>query len=53
MDGAELYIQIMISSLMHNGKMEFHMDTIEELIIGVDVLNVNIKMTHLLEKFEI
>ena len=44
MDGEELSIQVMNSSLMHNGKMEFHMDTIEELIKMVAVFKKNIKM---------
>ncbi len=53
MDGEELSVQIILSSLMDNGKMEFHMDTLDGLIIMVSVFNKNIKMAHLLEKFEI
>ena len=53
MDGEELSKQTMIDSLMHNGKMELNMDTFEELINLVTVINMNVKMAHLLEIFEI
>ena len=44
MDGEELSVQIIKTSLMHNGKMEFHMDTFDGFIILVAVLNGNVKM---------
>ncbi len=53
MDGEELSIQVIITSLMHNGMMELNMDTIDLLIKLVSVFNMNIKMAHLLDIFEI
>ncbi len=53
MDGEELYLQTNFASLMHNGKMELHMDTIDSMCKMVTVLNVNIKMASGLEMFEI
>ncbi len=45
MDGEELSKQIMIGSLMDNGKMEFHMDTIEVFFNMVAGMNQKIAMT--------
>ena len=53
MDGEELSVQIILGSLMHNGKMELHMDIFEIFINLVPVINKNIKMASWLEKFEI
>ena len=53
MDGEELSAQIMILLLMHNGKMELHMDTIELFINVVPMVNLNFKMAQKLEMFEI
>ena len=41
---AELLIQITIDSLMHNGKMEIYMDTVDGLINLVTAGNQNGKM---------
>ena len=49
MDGEELSVQMIGSSLMHNGKMEFHMDTIDGFLMKVPVINMNIKMAQKLE----
>ncbi len=53
MDGAELQLHIIFGSLMDNGKMEFHMDTLEKFGILVSVFIKNIKMAKKLEEFEI
>ena len=53
MDGEELSVQTILSSLMDNGKMEFYMDTIDGFIKMVTVIKENIKMAQLLEMFEI
>ncbi len=53
MDGEELLEQIIIAFMMHNGKMELLMDTLEELINLVTLSIKNIKMTKLLGNFEI
>ncbi len=52
MDGEELSGQIIIPSLMDNGKMERDMDTLDILIMMVSVSNRNIKMANFLEMFE-
>ena len=44
MAGAELFIQIIIASLMDNGKMENGMDTFDALHTMVNAGNKNIKM---------
>ena len=43
---AELFIQKIISSLMHNLKMEKDMDTLERFGMMVIVYNKNIKMAN-------
>jgi len=53
MDGEELSIQIMLSSLMHNGKMELNMDTIDILIMVLPVFKENFIMAIVLDMFEI
>ena len=41
---ADLFAQIILHSLMHNGKMDRDMDTFDILIIMVNAINMNIKM---------
>ena len=52
-DGAELFVQIILALLMHNGKMELNMDTIDIFIMMVTVINLNFKMASMLDMFEI
>ncbi len=53
MDGEELSKQMIFALLMHNGKMELNMDTIDQFFNLVPVIKENIKMAHMLEMFEI
>ncbi len=53
MDGEELSIQIILSSLMHNGKMEFNMDTLERFFMMVGVMKMNFKMVKKLEVYKV
>ena len=53
MDGEDLSVQIILPSLMLNGKMEYSMDTLKLFNKMVPVINGNIKMANMLEKFEI